>query len=756
MAQRLPDAQSLDWKVAPANSPAVRVGAIDTSSQVTAARSVGEGLRAISGGLDAAAAQQDEINDFDTRKRLLDFRLDTEMKLEEYKRTMQPGAAGFAEGWQKTYEANARQFFGKQGANISPEQRQKVDLALVQHGKALSERAQRTEMAERDRFHTEGLATSLNRVVDAVQANPDNLDSHREEGSKLIDLAPISPAQKAKVREQFQRNSAETAFKERVARAAAIPDPAKRIETIENLRKDLKAHLEDIPDVQASGPIAGTYAEAIKQSEGFTPKAEWDFKQHSNGYGTKARTPGEVIDKVEAEKRFSEEIGKAAQIVDQFAPNLPEGTRAALVSLTFNAGDAWTRAGLGEAVKSGDVNAIKDRFLQYKKAGGEDNPGLAARREREAQWIGEGQPYQPQTMQPGQRPEGSTDPEAMGGVPSGPQYGVYDGPYQGLRSAERRKLDRHAAEQLKQSLFAQHAEFKSMLDDDVRSIRETGVGRRDLDVGLAQKVLTANQFREYQLRKSAAQYEFDLRDNIENMTLEQIRERMKSMKPAEGTEEYGRRSIAYNRVMAKINVLRQTRDKDPAGSVDRTAEVEAARDLKDPMALMDARVAKQRAVGVPEQRQSPITREEAQVLAAPLMGYKGAEIAKPLQDLSQQVLKQYGPHAPGALRMVARVITQDKEAQEVMTGEMERMTRRPGMEVYNPRRLRELQEMTAQEMRRRPTPDPSVAQFGPPVPAQPNMQAIQHLMQNPHLAPFFEQKYNLAPGTAAKYLNQGR
>lgn len=758
MAQRLPDATSLDIRPAPANSPALRVGAIDTQSQVAASKSVAEGLRAISGGLDAAVAADNEINDYDTKKKLLDFKLQSEMALEDHKRTMEPGAPGFSATWQQKYNGMARDFFGKSGSNIPPEQRQKVDLALVQHNTVLSERAQRSEMAERDRYHVEGLGTSVNRIVDAVQANPDNLDNHRREGQQLIDLSPISPAAKAKVKTDFLRATAETAFKERVARAAAIPDPAKRIETIESLRRDLKAHLEDIPEVTTSGPLSGNYADAIKQSEGFTPKAQWDYKQNSNGYGTRAKFPGEVIDKAEAEKRFAEETGKAAEIVDRFAPGLTTGTRAALISLTFNAGDAWTRAGLGEAVKAGDANAIKDRFLQYKKAGGEDDPGLIARREREAQWIGEGEPYQPQTTTqlPVQRPEGSTDPEAMGGVPSGPQYGVYDGPYQGLKAAERRKLDRHAAEQLKTSLFAQHAEFKQMLDDDVRSTRETGVGRRDLDVDLAKKVLTPNQFREYQLRKSAAVYEHDLRGGIEDMPLEDIRQRLKSMKPAEGTEEYGLRSIAYNRTIAKVNQLRQMREKDPAGAIDRTAEVEAARETKDPHAIMDARISKQVKIGVPEQRQSPITREEAQALAAPLAGYKGAEIAKPLQDLSQQVLKQYGQHAPGALRMIARVITQDREAQDIMTGEMEKMTRRPGMEVFNPRRLRELEEINRLEMRRRPTPETSVGQYGPPVPAQASQQALQHLMQNPHLAPFFDQKYGLAPGTAQKYLDKAQ
>lgn len=132
-----------------------------------------------------------------------------------------------------------------------------------------------------------------------------------------------------------------------------------------------------------------TYLDAIRNFEGFTPQASWDYAQHSNGYGTKARHAGEVIDKVEADRRFRAEIDRARSIVDQHAPDVDAGTKAALTSLTYNAGDAWTRSGLGSAVRGGDLGTAKELFLQYNKAGGEVLSGLAKRREAEAAWIGQ-------------------------------------------------------------------------------------------------------------------------------------------------------------------------------------------------------------------------------------------------------------------------------------------------------------------------------------------------------------------------------
>lgn len=134
------------------------------------------------------------------------------------------------------------------------------------------------------------------------------------------------------------------------------------------------------------------YLEDIKRFEGFTARAKWDFAQHSNGYGTKALYPGEVIDKVVAENRFASEIASAKAAVDRFAPGLDEGTAAALTSLTFNAGQGWMRSGLGAAIKVGDLESAKRVFVQYNQAGGQRLAGLEARRNAEVQWIG-----QPQT-----------------------------------------------------------------------------------------------------------------------------------------------------------------------------------------------------------------------------------------------------------------------------------------------------------------------------------------------------------------------
>ena len=136
--------------------------------------------------------------------------------------------------------------------------------------------------------------------------------------------------------------------------------------------------------------LGSQYDTAIKGFEGYAPRAGWDYKQHSVGWGTRAKHPGEEIGQDEAQKRYDDEMARAHGIVRAFAPDVDHGTAAALTSLTYNAGDDWTRSGLGAAIKAGDLDRARASFLQYTKAGGQHLPGLAKRRQAEVAWIGAG------------------------------------------------------------------------------------------------------------------------------------------------------------------------------------------------------------------------------------------------------------------------------------------------------------------------------------------------------------------------------
>jgi GH24 family phage-related lysozyme (muramidase) len=141
------------------------------------------------------------------------------------------------------------------------------------------------------------------------------------------------------------------------------------------------------------GAVAGGggpdwFTNFVKKTEGFEPKAKWDYAQYSSGYGTKAGYAGEPITREEADKRLQSELGKAGAAVDKINPNLDPGTKAALTDLAFNAGPG-ALSGIRGAIKSGDTAAIKQWLPEhFRTAGGKESKGLIARRAAEASWVG--------------------------------------------------------------------------------------------------------------------------------------------------------------------------------------------------------------------------------------------------------------------------------------------------------------------------------------------------------------------------------
>ena len=146
-------------------------------------------------------------------------------------------------------------------------------------------------------------------------------------------------------------------------------------------------------------PIPRKYIEGVKRFEGYTAKPTWDVNAYRAGYGTRAN-PGEAMTKERAEADLQDELWKSARMVDKAYPGIPEGPRAALASLTFNAGAGWMNAGLGKAVREGDWPTAQRLLAQYNRSEGRVLPGLTSRRLEEGNWMAGGEPQagEPQAL----------------------------------------------------------------------------------------------------------------------------------------------------------------------------------------------------------------------------------------------------------------------------------------------------------------------------------------------------------------------
>lgn len=243
---KLPAPEDIQRARMPASTPGVSMKAPDYGPMASSAKAYGEGLANLGKGVSALGHAiekgQDEVDDYETKKKLLDFQLNAEMALEERKRNMPVGADGYADGWQNDFKGMAADFVGKNDENIPASQRLKVGLALKRIDAQLSERAQRDQFAEQDRAELDGLNETTNRLRSTVEADPGRLDEARKEGRSLIELSRLTPAAKHKALQIYDKEVEKTYFISKMGRVKSKED-------LDALKEELGP---DLPDKKIS------------------------------------------------------------------------------------------------------------------------------------------------------------------------------------------------------------------------------------------------------------------------------------------------------------------------------------------------------------------------------------------------------------------------------------------------------------------------------------------------------------------------
>jgi len=312
------------------------------------------GADALSRGIASLAGtiqdEQAKVDDYETRKRLLDFELEQENALEESLRTMQSGAPGFADGYTENFKKAAKRFVGKSDENIPVEQRGAVGLRLKQIERNYRDRAYTVERAERDRHQIEALETTLGRARDSVGMDPDTYAARLKAGHEVVDLAKLKPDDKARLKLRFGIELDKTAVGARIDRATSAEDferiktdlgvAARRTDTATGLasqlivnseaRRDSKGRLQvyQIP----AGDGGGRY-EVAGINERYHPEAARELKAMvESGQSAKAEAYARRYIKQYTQGSADLVKGEAAQYVvrDMAFNRGPGGANAAL------------------------------------------------------------------------------------------------------------------------------------------------------------------------------------------------------------------------------------------------------------------------------------------------------------------------------------------------------------------------------------------------------------------------------------------
>lgn len=125
-------------------------------------------------------------------------------------------------------------------------------------------------------------------------------------------------------------------------------------------------------------------ANLIIRFEGYVQKPYWDFKQWTNGYGTKAKDQFEIITIPEARKRLMDYIQQDyEQMLKVFKGTPPTQFIVALLSFSYNLGYGNALKMIEDFNNGKSFREIATRMKLYINAGGKPLQGLIDRREAE-------------------------------------------------------------------------------------------------------------------------------------------------------------------------------------------------------------------------------------------------------------------------------------------------------------------------------------------------------------------------------------
>jgi len=148
----------------------------------------------------------------------------------------------------------------------------------------------------------------------------------------------------------------------------------------------------EIPEYAGPVTVPDDLIEYIKSKEGFHAVAFWDYRQWTNGYGTRARRAYERITEEEAVRRLRIDVQKRRDYVVDWAVrngrNWSDDQINAMTSFIYNGGYGWLPQVTANGSRTDEE--VKDSILAYDKAGGERLAGLTQRRREESAWFAQG------------------------------------------------------------------------------------------------------------------------------------------------------------------------------------------------------------------------------------------------------------------------------------------------------------------------------------------------------------------------------
>lgn len=207
---------------------------------------------------------------------------------------------------------------------------------------------------------------------------------------------------------------------------------------------------------------------------------------------------------------------------------------------------------------------------------------------------------------------------------------------------------------------------ESRIRDDLVSMLKTGKGADDLAADDVQAALGPDAARRWREAREDYRLIHDHSHDLHALTESAIDARLRALKPEdEGAEP--RKAAVFHAVQEQAGELRQMRLADPARSVAGDPLVRAAQERAQSgdegarRALHAARLAAQERAGIAPDAQSPITKNEALTLVAPLRGVEAGQERDVLRRLGEDFVARFGSDAERTLAFALRALKSDAQ-----------------------------------------------------------------------------------------------
>ncbi|MFK0330908.1 hypothetical protein ACIQUB_07270 [Rhizobium sp. NPDC090275] len=321
------------------------------------------------------------------------------------------------------------------------------------------------------------------------------------------------------------------------------------------------------------------------------------------------------------------------------------------------------------------------------------------------------------------------------------------------------------------------ARLSSLIDDDVTSMTATGKGVDPSSTGLTpdhvRAVVGEAGLIKWQEAREHAGKVYDATSGMETQSADDIAQRLEVIAPKAGSAGYAEDLDVFEKAQKQASAVLKARSQDPAAAVDKAfPNVKALADQVDPQdpsttqALVSGRLQAQKALGISDFEQQPLTNAEALQLARSVTSQRDPGLAsKAMLDLVGQVDNTYGPQADRVLSQVLAAQGVDKEMATLGAGYFRRLSQGQKPTNADKRQAQVASETAASEGRGKsftatgPSGDPLQASQSPARASTssdfygvPNYQQMQRLVDHPELAPAFDEKFG--PGASTRIIGR--